>query len=100
MSTNGWVGEPIDLVRMPDGGLTSVDNSRLLAANVTGINIEATIHNMDDPIASVIAPRFTSRAGQLPLTWGEAIQYRIGNQNALYRTANPNGSFIIGWDGN
>ena len=33
MRANGWVGDAIDVVRMPDGGLTSLDNTRLLAAN-------------------------------------------------------------------
>ncbi|MFG2716302.1 hypothetical protein ACGFX2_38100 [Streptomyces goshikiensis] len=26
MKVNGWAGDPIDVVRMPDGGLTTVDN--------------------------------------------------------------------------
>jgi hypothetical protein len=30
MQKNGWVGDAIDVVRMPDGGLTSIDNTRLL----------------------------------------------------------------------
>ena len=32
MRTNGWKGDPIDVVRMPDRKLTSMDNTRIIAA--------------------------------------------------------------------
>ena len=50
MRASGWVGDPIDVVRMQDGGLTSVDNTRVLAANEAGINVQAVVHGFDDPL--------------------------------------------------
>ncbi|GFN30052.1 hypothetical protein [Paenibacillus xylaniclasticus] len=41
MKANGWQGSPIDVVKMPDGKLTTVDNTRVLAARNAGINVEA-----------------------------------------------------------
>ncbi len=32
MKAKGWVGDPIDVVKMPDGKFTTVDNTRVLAA--------------------------------------------------------------------
>ncbi|MBF6357683.1 hypothetical protein IU449_24565 [Nocardia higoensis] len=100
MRQNGWVGPPIDLVRTSDGALISVDNTRVLAAKATGTPIEAVVHAFDEPIPPTMAPRFVSKDGALPTTWGEAVQYRIGRQSAGYRNAYPNGSPFTGWSGN
>ncbi|WP_256700618.1 hypothetical protein [Paenibacillus sp. P46E] len=32
MKGNGWVGSPIEVVRMPDSKLTTIDNTRVLSA--------------------------------------------------------------------
>ena len=86
MKSKGWVGEPIDVVRMPDGQLTSFDNTRLLAARNAGIEAQVRVHEFGDPFP----------AGRLgpngPGTWGDAVTQRVNNQGAGFRTANPNGS--------
>lgn len=98
MKANGWVGDPIDVVKMPDGKLTTVDNTRVLAAKNAGIDVQANIHAASDPISADDAIRFTSKNGTIPKTWGEAVTNRINNQNLKYRTTYPNGSNITGWD--
>ena len=90
----------IDVVKMPDGKFTTVDNTRVLAAKNAGIDVQVTVHAASDPIPADVAVRFTSKNGQVPTTWGEAVTNRINNQNSAYRTTNPNGSYITGWDGN
>ena len=100
MSANGWVGDPIDVVRMPDGGLTSVDNTRVLAARQAGIDVQAAVHGFDDLLPSEYAGRFTTPKGGTPNTWGDAVLNRIGSQNSGYRRTYPYGSDIIGWSGN
>jgi len=39
MRANGWQGDAIDVVRMPDGKLTTLDNTRVLAADQAGIQV-------------------------------------------------------------
>lgn len=99
MKGNGWKGSPIDVVKMPDGNLTTIDNTRVLAAKYAGIDVKANVYNANDPISADIAQRFISRNGQIPQTWGEAVTNRINNQNSAYRKTYPNGSNITGWDG-
>lgn len=99
MRTSGWRGSPIDVVRMNDSALTSVDNTRLLAAARAGINVRAVIRNFDDVIPGDQAIRFPGRGGSLPSTWGEAASNRIANQGARYRSTYPNGSPLTGWIG-
>jgi RHS repeat-associated protein len=100
LKANGWMGDPIDVVRMSDGNLTTIDNTRVLAAKNAGIDVKAVVHGANDPIPPDMAVRFTSKTGEIPKTWGEAVNNRINNQNSTYRTTNPNGAYIIGWDGN
>lgn len=100
MRENGWVGNAIDVVRMPDGDLTTVDNTRVLAASRAGINVEALVHAFDAPLPEAMAGRFTSPNGVLPSTWGEAIVNRIEGQGAQFRSLHPSGSPITGWSGN
>jgi len=100
MRANGWVGDPIDVVRMPDGSLATLDNTRVLAAHQAGIDVQATVRAFDDPLTAEMAERFATAKGGVPSTWGEAITNRIGNQNAGYRTVWPDGSPFTGWDGN
>ncbi len=99
MKQNGWKGDPIDVVKMRDGKLTTIDNTRVLAARNVGIDVKANIYNYDDLLPSDLVGRFTTKKG-IPQTWGDAINLRIGKQNSLYRNTYPNGSNIIGWDGN
>ncbi len=94
MRINGWKGSPIDVVRMNDGLLTSVDNTRVLAAHEAGVNIKANVHAYNEPLPVDLIERFTTKKG-VPKTWGEAIDLRIGKQKATYRNNNPKGSMQI-----
>ncbi|GAA0457174.1 DUF6531 domain-containing protein [Streptomyces sp. NPDC046215] len=100
MRAKGWKGDPIDVVRMPDGRLTSIDNTRVLAARSTDTPIQARVRNFDDPLpADVIeSGRFNTKKAT-PVTWGEAVTARIGKQSAGYRNTYPMGSDITGWRG-
>ncbi|WP_116115984.1 putative T7SS-secreted protein [Austwickia chelonae] len=100
MRANGWVGDAIDVVRMNDGGLTSLDNTRLLAAKRAGIDVRANVHGFDDALPARMVERFTTVKGGVPTTWGDAVMNRIGGQSAGYRGANPLGSWVTGWSGN
>jgi RHS repeat-associated protein len=95
MRANGWRGDPIDVVRMPDGELTAVDNTRVLAGHRAGIDVRATIHAADDLLPPEYVERFTTSAG-VPKTWGDAILLRIQKQGAAFRRRYPNGSPITG----
>jgi filamentous hemagglutinin len=92
----GW-GEapPLDTVRMPDGVLTSVDNTRLAAANRAGVDVRANVHEFHEPLPSEHVDRFIGRKGEVPGTWGDAVTNRIGRQGAAFRTENPYGTFTM-----
>ena len=92
MRNKGWDGDPIDVVRMPDGGLTTIDNTRVVAARQAGIDVQANIHAYDDLLPVEYIDRFTTKKG-VPTTWGDAITLRIGKQNSTFRNNNPFGSF-------
>ena len=94
MRNEGWVGEPIDVVKMPDGNYTAVDNTRVAAAREAGIDVQANVHAYDEALPSKYINRFTTKKGT-PTTWGEAINLRIGKQNAAFRGENPYGSWNI-----
>ncbi|MFM8453814.1 MAG: hypothetical protein ACKOAD_02350 [Gammaproteobacteria bacterium] len=79
MKKNGWQGNPINVVKMKDGTLTSLDNTRLLAARKAGIEAKINIFSYDDPIPSKLGHQYTV-SGFIPKTWGEAITTRIGTQ--------------------
>jgi RHS repeat-associated protein len=93
MRANGWVGAPVDVVRMSDGGLTAFDNTRVLAASRAGIDVKAVIHEVGD---SFPVGRWTPKKGNQPTTWGEAVTTRIQQQNSLYKKTYPNGSQVTG----
>lgn len=91
MGANGWQGAPIDVVRMADGGLTAVDNTRLAAASLTRTPVQATVRNFDEAFPA-------SRAGGnlKGSTWGEAITNRIGGQKPAWQRLYPSGSSFTG----
>jgi hypothetical protein len=97
---DGWAGDPIDVVRMSDGGLTTIDNTRVVAANQAGIDVQAMIRGFDDPLPQEFIDRFTTPKGGVPSTCGDAILERIGAQNSLYRNTYPFESPFSGWVGN
>ena len=101
MKAKGWDGDPIDVVRMPDGNLTTIDNTRVLAARYAEIDVQANVHAFDEvlPHDLDLIERLTTPKG-VPKTWGDAVLLRIGKQNSGYRNTYPLGSNIIGWSGN
>nr|WP_244169932.1 MULTISPECIES: hypothetical protein [Listeria] len=95
MKANGWKGDPIDVVRMPDGSLTTLDNTRVAAAREVGIDVQANVRSYDTPLPDqATIDRFTTKKG-VPKTWGEAIELRVGKQKADFRNNNPMGSFDL-----
>ena len=92
MKKKGWKGDPIDVVEMPDGIYTTIDNTRVVSAREAGINVQANVHGYNDPLPSEYIERFTTKKG-VPKTWGEAIELRVGKQKASFRNGNPYGKF-------
>ena len=92
MKKSGWNGAPIDIVEMPDGIYTTIDNTRVASARQVGINVEANIHSYNEVLPSEYINRFTTKKG-VPATWGEAIKLRVGKQKASFRSGNPFGAF-------
>ena len=79
---------------MSDGKLTTIDNTRVVAAREAGIDIQAIIHDANELLPENLIKRFTTDKG-IPETWGEAIELRIGKQKASFRNNNPLGSDIM-----
>jgi RHS repeat-associated protein len=94
MKSNGWEGDPIDVVRMVDGKLTTLDNTRVVSARKSGINVRAKIHSSNDILPNKYIKRFT-RNKRIPKTWGEAVEIRIQKQNGRFRNNNPLGTFEL-----
>jgi len=96
MRARGWQGAPIDVVRLPNGTLVTIDNTRLLAAGRAGIQARAIIHEAGEALPAEFAERFLPRNGPPPQTWEEAVLNRINNQNSLFRKTYPQGSPFTG----
>lgn len=94
MNTNGWKGDPIDVVKMSDGNYTTIDNTRVAAARDSGIQARATVRYYDEPLSEDMVVRFTTKKG-VPNTWGEAVELRIQKQKTDFRTNYPNGSYNL-----
>ena len=92
MKKNGWKGDPIDVVEMPDGIYTTIDNTRVVSAREAGINVKANVHGYNDILPEEYIERFTTKKG-VPVTWGDAISLRVGKQKASFRNSNPFGAF-------
>lgn len=91
-----WTKSPIDIVRMQDGSLVTLDNTRVLAAHEVGINVRAIIRNANDPLPKNLIKRFKTKKDGDPQTWGEAIKFRINNQNKAFKVIHPSGSKFTG----
>ncbi|MGF6647339.1 LysM peptidoglycan-binding domain-containing protein [Paraburkholderia sp. GAS82] len=101
MQKNGFVVESdrlIDVVRMPDGQLTSLDNTRILAAQRAGVNIQARVFDYSASLPNDLdyVSRFVGRNGEVPKTYGDAIMNRISNQSSVFRNLYPSGSPYTG----
>lgn len=94
MRNSGWRGHPIDVVVMDDGKLTTLDNTRVVAARVVGIDVFCDVHGYDEPLPNqATKDRFTTPKGGVPQTWGQAVENRIGKQPSGFRRDNPRGSY-------
>ncbi len=91
MRANRYVGAPIDVVKMADGGLVTLDNTRVLAASQAVVNVWAIVHEAGEALPPSQIQRFTTAVGA-PSTWGEAAALRIQNQGAGFSGRRPNGS--------
>lgn len=97
MKENGWLGDPIDVVRMDDGELTTLDNTRVVAARAAGIDVKANVHGYNDPLPDQATKRrFATSKGGVPQTWGQAVENRIGKQSSRFRRNYPHGSYNKG----
>ena len=89
--------DPIDIVKMQDGMYSSIDNTRLLAAQNEGMGIKGIVHNYSELLPDEMAKRFglKSKTGEYAKTWGEAVEYRIQNQSKAFREAyTGTGTFV------
>lgn len=96
MRARGWQGSPIDVVRMSDGSLVTIDNTRLLAASRANISVKAIIHEANEALNTEQIERFTTKKGGAPSTWEGAALNRINEQNLQYRNTYPQGSGVTG----
>lgn len=89
MKKDGWKGEPVDAIKMPDGKVTSMDDTRIRAAREAGTKVQANLRDFDEAL-----PKDMVDSGRFGLakTWGEAITGRINNQSGGFSNNNPNGS--------
>lgn len=77
----GWQGDAINVMRMLDGGLTTVDNTRLFAASQSGTDVMANVRNFSAPIGDM-AGRFSNRYG-VPETWGRGSIQNSESRNCI-----------------
>jgi hypothetical protein len=101
MKASGWGAlDPIDVVRMPNGSLVAVDNTRLAAAKLTRTPVQATLREFDEvlPIARDEFNKVFSnlKTGERASTWGEAVLNRIARQKRLWVERYPQGSPFTG----
>jgi len=97
MANQGWQGKRIDVVKMPEGGYSSLDNTRVLAARLAGVRAKANIRKYNERLPSNMLDRFPHPAipGSFAQTWGEALEYRIFRQGLDFQHENfPVGSYV------
>ncbi|MFW0120392.1 hypothetical protein ACN08Y_10815, partial [Rothia sp. P5764] len=106
MSKVGWKGDSVDVVRMPDGLLTTVDNTRVAAAQITNTPVSARIHEYTDNIDSTRIQSLSREARykvpanwaaseippHTPQTWGDGVENRIIRQGGKFARDNRYGS--------
>jgi hypothetical protein len=88
----------IDAVRMRDGLLTSVDNSRPAVLNALGGGeIQTRVRAYADLLTPEQVRRFAVDINGIrstPRTWGEAVDGRIRKQGGQFASFYPNGSLM------
>ena len=72
----------VDVVKMPDGELTSLDNRRLLAAREAKALVFAKVIEGDMPVPSDQSGRF-SMNGRNPEVMSDAVKNRIAQQRGV-----------------
>jgi RHS repeat-associated protein len=91
MKAKGWQGGPIDVVRMPDGTLVAVDNTRLAAASLTDTPVQAVVREFGETFPAARA------GGNLQgATWGKAVLNRIAGQKPAWQRLYKQGSPFTG----
>lgn len=78
MKKDGWKGDSVDVIKMPDGKLTNMDNTRILAAREAGISVKAKVHDFNEKLTPEIQEL---RGREKYNTWGEAIKGHINKQS-------------------
>jgi hypothetical protein len=95
MEKNGWSGKPVDAVLQADGTVLSVDNTRVLAARITGTEAHVNVRAVNEAITDPVRRAQLSYNGVTPKTWGDAAQLRILRQEDFspgWSVRFPNGS--------
>ena len=86
----------IDVMVMPDGRLSSLDNRRLTAAQLyEADSIKVIIHAPGDALPDARTVRRFAWENYQPQTWGEAAAVRIYKQGSEFRDAFRQGSTVI-----
>lgn len=108
MKTQGWKGDPLHIIEMPDGSMVSLDNRRLLAARKAGLkDVPVLYHAPNEPMPPQWAAdgfklkkkiyqlpdgslvvgggkgTLKYREGDIPKTYGEAALFRTANQGNI-----------------
>ena len=72
---NGWNGAAINAVETPNG-ITTIDNTRIAVATELNIpQVPVMVWQTSGPLPPSMLGRFGDAK-----TWGEALQFRTGNQ--------------------
>ena len=61
IKTKGWAGDLVDVVRMSDSKLTTIDNTRILAASRADLKVQARIHEGTSSLPNEFINRFTTK---------------------------------------
>ena len=96
MKVEGWKGVAIDIVKMPEGGLSTLDNTRVLAAKKAGIDVLARVRRYNERLPQEMLTRFRhlTVSDSFAETWGEALEYRIMKQKLDFMNKNfPVGTY-------
>jgi hypothetical protein len=82
---------PLQVIKMPDGKFTSMDNRRLVSAKKSLSLVNVLERGFDELLTPQEVIKYTVK-NKIPKTWGEAIEYRIGKQTSEWRNLNQYGS--------
>lgn len=86
----------MDVVVMPDGRLTSLDNRRLTAAQLYNAeSVKVVIHDSNDMLPDADTVKRFTWDGNKPTTWSEAAAVRIFKQGSDFRESFRQGSPVV-----